>query len=443
MKLVSIHKLILPVLLSMVFYSTKAQVWSLEQCIDTARVHNKRIQIDRNNITLSEERHKTAKAQLIPKVSANADYKYFTHLPYQLLPLSALNPTAPEGQFREAQFGVPHNISANLQLAVPLYNPNIYGAIKTTQIATELGQLAQQKTEEQVYFEISNLYYNAQILHHQRAFLDSNLANVNELLENMRLLARQSLATGNDVRKIELQATQLTAQKQQIDSKYHQVLNLLKFSMGLPTAYDLAIETNIVFSPKNNPDESESLDLAMLKTQNRLLLSEQQTLDKSRYLPTVNLFANYGTTGFGYTEAPNEFLNFYPIGFAGIQLTYPLFNGTVTKRKINQKKIEFENNALQYALRSEETSMKIKNARMQKSAASATVASFEAQIETAQSVYAQTILQQQQGVAGLTEVLLADNDLREAQQEYLSAVVEYLKADLELKKLTNQLINKQ
>src|SRR6056297_1400435 len=154
MKLVSIHKLILPVLLSMVFHSTKAQVWSLEQCIDTARVHNKRIQIDRNNITLSEERHKTAKAQLIPKVSAHADYKYFTHLPYQLLPLSALNPTAPEGQFREAQFGVPHNISANLQLAVPLYSPDIYGAVRTTQIATELSQLKQQKTEEQVYYEI-------------------------------------------------------------------------------------------------------------------------------------------------------------------------------------------------------------------------------------------------------------------------------------------------
>jgi hypothetical protein len=30
--------------------------------------------------------------------------------------LSTFNPTAPEGQFKEAQFGVPHNINANLQL---------------------------------------------------------------------------------------------------------------------------------------------------------------------------------------------------------------------------------------------------------------------------------------------------------------------------------------
>jgi OMF family outer membrane factor len=61
------------------------------------------------------------------------------------------------------------------------------------------------------------------------------------------------------------------------------------------------------------------------------------------------------------------------------------------------------------------------------------------QIELAESVYGQTVLQQKQGVANLTEVLLADNALREAQQNYLSAVIDYLKADLELKKLSGNI----
>jgi hypothetical protein len=42
------------------------------------------------------------------------------------------------------------------------------------------------------------------------------------------------------------------------------------------------------------------------------------------------------------TNNQTDFLNFYPIGFAGIQLSYPLFNGTVTQRKINQKKLEIK-----------------------------------------------------------------------------------------------------
>jgi hypothetical protein len=68
----------------------------------------------------------------------------------------------------------------------------------------------------------------------------------------------------------------------------------------------------------------------------------------------------YGTTGFGYNGQPASFLDFYPIGFAGIQLSYPLFNGTVTLRKINQKTLELRNNELQFGLLTEQNICKLK-----------------------------------------------------------------------------------
>jgi outer membrane protein TolC len=95
------------------------------------------------------------------------------------------------------------------QLSMPLYNPQVYGAIQTSKIASELTDLQYQKTEEQIYFEISNLYYNAQILHHQLAFIDSNLINAERLLKNMQLLNEQLLARGTDVSKVKLQVSQL------------------------------------------------------------------------------------------------------------------------------------------------------------------------------------------------------------------------------------------
>jgi len=41
--------------------------------------------------------------------------------------------------------------------------------------------------------------------------------------------------------------------------------------------------------------------------------------------------------------------------------------------------------------------------------------------------------------ATLTDILLADNAVREAQTSNLSAIIEYLKADLELKKLSGNM----
>ena len=443
MKLVNIHiqKLLLLFLLIGV-HTAQAQVWTLQQCIDTAQVHNKNLQMSRNNVAIGEQREKEAKANLIPKVTANTDYKYFTNLPYQLMPLSTFNPTAPEGQFKEAQFGVPHNIYANLQLSMPLYSPQVYGAIQTTKIASELTDLQYQRTEEQIYFEISNLYYNGQILHHQLTFIDSNLINAELLLKNMQLLNEQLLAKGTDVSKVKLQVSQLTTQKENISSKYEQVLNALKFAIGISIEQNLQIEANIQYQNTNEYTPSSTLDIRIIKTQNRLLSSELNTLNKSRYLPSLNLIGMYGTTGFGYNGQPTSFLDFYPIGFAGIQISYPLFNGTVTQRKINQKRIEFQNNELQFSLLTEQNNMQVENAKLQRKIDQQTAETTTKQIQLAETIYEQTVLQQKQGTANLTDVLLADNALREAQQTYLSAVIDYLKADLELKKLTGNISKK-
>jgi OMF family outer membrane factor len=147
----------------------------------------------------------------------------------------------------------------------------------------------------------------------------------------------------------------------------------------------------------------------------------------------------YGTTGFGYDKQPNDFLKFYPIGFAGIQLSYLVFNGTVTQRKINQKRIELRNSELQFSLLAEQNTMQVENAILERMVAKKSVETTSEQIELAKTIYRQTILQQKQGTASLTDVLLADNALREAQQTYLTVVIEYLKADLDLKKLTGNI----
>jgi OMF family outer membrane factor len=440
MKLVNIHKHHFVLLLIAIGSpSVQAQGWSLQQCIDTAQVYNKKLQVNRNDIAIGEQREKEAKANLLPKVTANADYKYFTNLPYQLLPLNALNPAAPEGEFRAAQFGVPHNINLSLQLSMPLYNPQLYGAIQTTKIASEWIELQYQKLEEQIFFDISNLYYNAQILHHQLAFIDSNLINAERLLKNMQLLNEQLLVKGTDVSKVKLQVAQLTSQKEGIKSKYEQVLNVLKFTIGLSLETNLQIQTNILYENSFEYSSLSTLDFRMAIIKNRWLGLELNTLNKSRYLPSLNLFANYGTTGFGYNGKPNGFLDFYPMGLAGIQLSYPLFSGTVTQRKINQKTLELKNNELQMGLINEQNDLQVENAKRQRKTAQNTVETLTEQIQLAQIIYEQTIVQQKLGTATITDILLADNSLREAQQTYLSAVIDYLKADLELKKFTGNI----
>lgn len=439
--LVSIHKqrlILLLIAVLVIILPTQAQRWTLQQCIDTAQVKNKQLQISQNNASIGEQRHKEAVAGLIPKVSINGDYKYYFDLPYQLMPLSTFNLTAPAGQFKEAQFGVPHNMNFNVQFSMPLFNSQILGAMKTTNIGNDLNKLQQQKTEEQVFFDISNLYYNVQILQQQQVFIDSNLVNTKKLLSNMELLKEQLMVKTTDVTKVQLQLAQLRTQKEIVSSKISQILNALKFSMGISINQEIEIDPTIEFRDLSDFVNQTTVDIRLVETQNRFLKSELSTLKNSR-LPSLSLYGTYGQTGFGYDEKPNDFLKFFPVSFVGVQLNYPIFNGTVTQRKINQKKLEITNSKLQLSLATEQNSMLIENAKRTKITAKLTVENTWSLIKLSQTVYEQTVLQHMQGTANLTDILLADNSFRELQQNYLSAIVEYLKAELELKKLTGNL----
>lgn len=428
--------LLLLLLLIGISQISSAQIWTLKQCIDSAQVHNKNLQIQRNNIEIGNQKQQEAKGNLLPKLNANTDYKYFTNLPYQFMPLSLFG--GPEGKYKEAQFGVPHNINANLQLTLPLYNPQIKAAIQSTEIATELTKLQLKKSEEQIYFEISNLYYNAQILNRQILFVDSNLVNSNRLLRTMHLLKEQLMAKGTDVNKVALQADQLNTQKAIIESKLEQVMQVLKFSMGISPDREMEISNDISYQIDGSYTRIPSLDFQIAATQNRLLNNELSTLKKSS-LPTIALFGTYGVNGFGYDKKPDNFLKFHPIGFAGVQLSYNLFDGNILRKKRVQKKIEIQNNELQQALVTEQNTMQIENAMNQRNTAQKSIGLIEKQIKQSQSIYEQTIIQQKEGVASLNDVLVADNALREVQQSYIAAIVDYLKADLELKKVSGQL----
>jgi len=201
----------------------------------------------------------------------------------------------------------------------------------------------------------------------------------------------------------------------------------------------LAVQTAILQGEKNEYPVSQSVDARIVQTQSRLLANELNTVKKSR-LPSVSLVANYGLTGFGYFKQPEPFFKVFPIGFIGAQATYPLWNKT-TRYQITQKEAELQSNRLQSANVQAQNELMLANAILQKNAAAANLPASSQQIEWAKSVYQQTLLQQQQGTATLTDILLADNALREAQQNYLNLLVDYLKADLELKKASGSIKN--
>ncbi len=440
MKLVNIRKHLVILLLVLGNQVVNAQVWPLDQCIDTAVANNKKLELGRNSIQQGKDRKTQVKANLMPKVKIEADYKYFIDLPTQFIPANAFNPMAPEGVYNDAQFGVPHNINANLQVAMPLYNPQLKSAIKNTDVGVELAELKYQKSKEEILFNISELYYNAQIIKSQIKFIEDNLANSNKLHQTLSLLKEHKLALGTDVNKIGLQIEQLKSKKNILLGKYEQVLNGMKTWMGVSLDESIDVEPKIEYRPLQDYPTNVTTDMRLVETKKRLLEGEIDMIDKAK-LPTVVAYGSYGAAGFGYDKSPNQFLEFRPLGLVGIKATYNLFDGNMTKKKKKVKMHEIVNNNLQLELLKDQNALQIRNATLKIAVAGESINATKAQIKFAQEIYDQTIIQQKEGLASITDVLLADSALRQAQQDYLTAVIDFYKADLELKNVTGNFQN--
>ena len=427
--------LVLALLLSPLMVS--AQVLSLNQCIDTALRYNRNIKIALQDGLVASEKYREAKSALLPKINGIADYRYYTDLPYQLMPAAAFG--GPEGTYKEVQFGVPQSLNANLQLAMPLFNPTALSAIKSTRIANELSEIQKIKTDEDVVMEVSNAYYNAQVLLNQLAFLDSNVINTHKLVQTTELLYQQQLAKGTDVDRLKLQFAQITTQRSTIFSQHQQMLNALKFLMGKPISDSIEVLINGTSIIETDFQPKVTTDIKLIDKKIEFSLSELSGL-KNSGLPSVNAYGVYGTNGFG-TSGSNSFFNFHPIGYVGAQLSVPLFNGMVTRHKIDGKKIEVNKTIIQKEIIAEKTNLDQINAKMNYNIATTTLATVKTQIELAEKIYDNTVLQNQQGMANITDLLLADNSLREAQQTYIVALINLRRAELEHKRVTGNLIS--
>jgi OMF family outer membrane factor len=423
------------ILLSVYSYS---QNLSLQQCIDSAVQHNYSVRMAGYDVMQANEKIAEAKANLLPKVNMAADYRYYANLPYQFMPADQFGGTP--GTYKEVQFGVPHNINANVQLNYPVFNASLLSNIKAIQAGAEIAGLQKIKSQEDVAMDVSNVYYNAQVIANQILFIDSNIVNSKKLLTLMELLYQQKMANGTDVEKVSLQLSQLFTQKETAEIQYSQVLNILKFLMGMPADDKISIESNPGSSAYTVFPENPVTEIKLSEKQISFLQTEKESIQKSK-LPVINLNALYGTTGFANT-GPNDFLKFHSLGYAGLQVAMPLYTGNVTKRKIKGKELEIEKARVKLDMLTAKTNVDRTNISHQLTISKKNLTVINQQIRLAQTIYTKTLLQQKEGIATLTDVLLADNAVREAQQNYINALVVLRKAELEYRKLTGNLLIK-
>ena len=121
----------------------------------------------------------------------------------------------------------------------------------------------------------------------------------------------------------------------------------------------------------------------------------------------------------------------------------PLFSGTVISQKVRQKELELERTEVLRDAVADREGLERRRALRDETLALRTLTDAQAQLALAERIRRSTLLQHAEGLATLTDLVLADQAVRDGQQLYIDALVQLRKAQLELPRLNGTLLNER
>ena len=419
----------------------QAQDQTLEQLINKALTSNFSVQSARLDEIKTEAQIAEVRASARPQVNLSGDYRRYLKIPGQVIPASVFG--GPEGSYSAVAFGLPYNLSTSVQATQALYNQSLLIATKAAKASRNLSALQTQKVKEDVAYNVSATYYNLQTTAQQIAFLRSNLIATERLIRITELRRQNQLAQGIDVDRLQLSKTASQTQIESLQATYNQLLNNLKFLTGSAQTDSLQVSTGIEKTIPVAPGSEYTINRTDLQLidQQKIINGLQQQNVKSSFVPTVNAYGVANSTVYAI-GGDNSYAKNLPGYWLGLQLNWNVFDGLARKAKLSQKKIDDQKLDVQLRQTRESISMDISNSRNKFLVEQQNLSTNQSQVTLAEKVYTQTQLQFKEGTVDITDVVQAENSLRDAQNNYLTTLVNLRTAELDWKKATGSLINR-
>lgn len=427
--------------LSMIGFSgqLKAQErpMSLQEAMAYAEAHHPNLIKADYEIEIARKKVIETTAIGLPQVNGNASFQNNIELPVFIFP----NPAT--GEQTAFRVGQKFSNSASVSVSQLLFDGQYFLGLKAADKYVDLSVKMKDLSSRDVKLQVAQSYYLALMTEEQTRLLKDNLKTIEETLRQTRILQEQGFAENLDVDRLKLSAFNLSTSIGKLEEQYKSVMRLLALSMGLENASTLQLSDSLpgLFSQMNPTLPASSLNLndreeyRLLQAQQTLNMLDKKRVQVSRY-PSMSAFYNYQQNNFS-----NEF-NFDPwfrTQLWGVNLRMPIFTSGGTRSVIAQKDLLIKQTQQDLDQFSRAANMELENAKGKFRYANQELELQRNNLKLAESILKTTLIKFSTGTGSNLEVITAQQELRNAQTNYLNAVYDALMAYTEIQKALGQL----
>jgi len=411
--------------------------FTIREAVSYAIKNNPQLKGSQLNEVNNEYKIKEIKSSSLPQVTGSGTGTDNFQLGSTVLPGEIIGQP---GTLVPVKMGTRFVYGATLQLKQTIYDPSMNAGLNAAKASQSLYALQTFKTKEDLVFNIAQVYIQLQIADKQKSLIEGNIGRTEKLLEMTQLQYKEGIAKKVDVDQLNVNLTNLQTQLSSTKNDYNQLLNAIKLLMNLDATQPIVIAEP---GKRQLPVSSELIltantDLNILDKQ--ISLQELNTKSiKAGFLPTVSLSANYGKqfqTGKLFNDAAT---NGFASGYYSLNVSIPIFDGFSKKNKIAQsntalKQLQFNK---EYLVKNVQNEFKTATENLNQNQKVAKAQ--EQNMKVAEELYNVAKLSFTEGISPLSELINAENSLREAQTQYLTATLQMNLAELETMKTSGQL----
>lgn len=430
---------------------TWAQPHSLKSCLQYALKHNQNIAISRYSEQAGEEKVKETRAMALPQVNVNASMA--DNLKRQVIVLPAEFIGGEPGTFTTILAGTKYTTGASAEASQQVFNQSVFTGLKAAKASRDYYAVHTKLTEEEVVDQVAHAYYNILITREQLRFQQTNIRNLEQLVQTTRAQLENGLARKIDLDRINVTLTNSRTRNTQLENQLELQQYQLKMLMGMPADAPLQLEETALTELESHTagmaattiqpfDPDKLLTISLLNVQERLYKYQKQA-SVAEYFPKLSLFANYS-----FNALSNEFDFFnknstsihYDMSSVGVRLSIPIFDGFGRKARVAQNSIELYklDKQREYAMLQLNTAYE--SARVQMVNSINTINLQRENMQLAQEVYHSSKQNYDLGLATLTDLLNAETSLVEAQNSYAQALLNYQVANIGIARSTGRIM---
>ncbi|MDR1884447.1 MAG: TolC family protein [Prevotella sp.] len=386
---------------------------SIDELFRLADENNRNIRVFSTAVQEAEASVKTAKNALLPSIDASLSLSYNSN-----------------GLITDRNFSnsfsapIPHfgnNFSLEVSQVV-FAGGAIRNTVKIAGLQQQIATLNAERKRQEVHFLITGYYLELCKLKNQLQVFESNIAQTQKVLENMRMRVGEGTALQNDITRYELQLQNLDYTKIQLQNSIALLNSQLTTAAGLPQSVIIVPDTTIVRANLKNdpiPDPTTALAVQIAETTGKIAVHTEK-ISRAERLPQIVLFAGDYLNSPVTIEIPalNKNFNYWTVG---IGIKYSLGNLYKSGAKIRASRLATRRANEEKAVIEEQVSLALDDAFVHYKEAFTLLKTKEKSIELATRNYHVIAYRYENDLALITDLLDAASQKLDAELQAVNA----------------------